>query len=284
VDYLLLPVIPEVLKAKVNVFVELARQTKLIVRQAENLGRHNEAQTRQLDMIQKLNLDLKEANQELEAFSYSVSHDLRAPLRALKGYTDILLDDYGPKLDGPAKGYLINLNRAVIRMDALTRDLLNYSRIVRQSIELEPVNVDTVWQDVAAMNPALQPPNADMIVSPDLLPVRAHPTLLVQCLANLLDNAAKFVAPGVTPRIHIHTEPRGERVRIWLEDNGIGIDPAHHQKIFGIFERIGNLKNNEGTGIGLAIVARAVQRMGGKCGVESSPGNGSRFWIELAAV
>jgi hypothetical protein len=284
VDYLLLPVIPEVLKAKVNVFVDLAQQTKLIVRQAENLARQNEAQTQQLEMIQKLNRDLQEANRELEAFSYSVSHDLRAPLRALKGYTDILLDDYGPKLDGPAKGYLINLNRAVIRMDALTRDLLNYSRIVRQSIELEPVNVDTVCRDVAAMNPALQPPNADMIVSPDLLPVRAHPTLLVQCLANLLDNAAKFVAPGVTPRIHIHTEPRGERVRIWLEDNGIGIDPAHHQKIFGIFERIGNLKNNEGTGIGLAIVARAVQRMGGKCGVESSPGNGSRFWIELAAV
>jgi hypothetical protein len=284
VDYLFLPIIPEVLKAKVHVFVELARQTKLILRQAENLARHNEAQTQQLETIQKLNLDLKEANQELEAFSYSVSHDLRAPLRALKGYTDILLEDYGPKLDGPAKGYLSNLNRAVVRMDALTRDLLNYSHIVRQHIELESVNVDMVWRDVTAMIPSLQPPNTEIVVSPNLLPVRAHPTLLGQCLANLLDNAAKFVAPGVTPRIHIHTEPRDDRVLIWLEDNGIGIDPAHHQKIFGIFERIGNLKDNQGTGIGLAIVARAVQRMGGRCGVESSPGNGSRFWIELAAA
>ncbi len=284
VDYLFLPVIPEVLKAKVTVFVELARQKRLIQRQAENLALHNQEQTRQLEMIQKLNEDLQEANRELEAFSYTVSHDLRAPLRALKGYTDILLEDYGPKLEATAKEYLSNLERAVVRMDALTRDLLSYSRIVRQQIELEPVCVDAVCREVTAMNPALQPPNTEMVVPPDLLPVRAHPTLLGQCLANLLDNAAKFVAPGVTPRIHIRTEPRGDRVRIWVEDNGVGIDPAHHQKIFGIFERVGNLKTNQGTGIGLAIVARAAQRMGGICGVESSAGNGSRFWIELAGV
>jgi len=284
VDYLFLPVIPEVLKAKVTVFVELARQKRLIQRQAENLALHNQEQTRQLEMIQKLNEDLQEANRELEAFSYTVSHDLRAPLRALKGYTDILLEDYGPKLEATAKEYLSNLERAVVRMDALTRDLLSYSRIVRQQIELEPVCVDAVCREVTAMNPALQPPNTEMVVPPDLLPVRAHPTLLGQCLANLLDNAAKFVAPGVTPRIHIRTEPRGDRVRIWVEDNGVGIEPAHHQKIFGIFERVGNLKTNQGTGIGLAIVARAAQRMGGICGVESSAGNGSRFWIELAGV
>ena len=284
VDYLFLPVIPEVLKAKVTVFVELARQKRLIQRQAENLALHNQEQTRQLEMIQKLNEDLQEANRELEAFSYTVSHDLRAPLRALKGYTDILLEDYGPKLEATAKEYLSNLERAVVRMDALTRDLLSYSRIVRQQIELEPVCVDAVCREVTAMNPALQPPNTEMVVPPDLLPVRAHPTLLGQCLANLLDNAAKFVAPGVTPRIHIRTEPRGDRVRIWVEDNGVGIEPAHHQKIFGIFERVGNLKTNQGTGIGLAIVARAAQRMGGICGVESSVGNGSRFWIELASV
>ena len=284
VDYLFLPVIPEVLKAKVTVFVELARQKRLIQRQAENLALHNQEQTRQLEMIQKLNEDLQEANRELEAFSYTVSHDLRAPLRALKGYTDILLEDYGPKLEATAKEYLSNLERAVVRMDALTRDLLSYSRIVRQQIGLEPVCVDAVCREVTAMNPALQPPNTEMVVPPDLLPVRAHPTLLGQCLANLLDNAAKFVAPGVTPRIHIRTEPRGDRVRIWVEDNGVGIDPAHHQKIFGIFERVGNLKTNQGTGIGLAIVARAAQRMGGICGVESSVGNGSRFWIELAGV
>jgi len=284
VDYLFLPVIPEVLKAKVTVFVELARQKRLIQRQAENLALHNQEQTRQLEMIQKLNEDLQEANRELEAFSYTVSHDLRAPLRALKGYTDILLEDYGPKLEATAKEYLSNLERAVVRMDALTRDLLSYSRIVRQQIELEPVCVDAVCREVTAMNPALQPPNTEMVVPPNLLPVRAHPTLLGQCLANLLDNAAKFVAPGVTPRIHIRTEPRGDRVRIWVEDNGVGIDPAHHQKIFGIFERVGHLKTNQGTGIGLAIVARAAQRMGGICGVESSVGNGSRFWIELAGV
>src|SRR5207247_8699588 len=120
VDYLFLPVIPEVLKAKVTVFVELARQKRLIQRQAENLVLHNQEQTRQLEMIQKLNEDLQEANRELEAFSYTVSHDLRAPLRALKCYNDMLLEGYGQELVGTGKEYLLHLERAVLRLHALT--------------------------------------------------------------------------------------------------------------------------------------------------------------------
>jgi two-component system, sensor histidine kinase and response regulator len=279
VDYLFLPIISEVLKAKVGVFVELARQTQVIKHQAEYLAHHNREQARQLETILKLNTDLREANHELEAFSYTVSHDLRAPLRSLQGYTNVLLEDYGPKLDSTAQSHLQKLHRAALHMDRLTRDLLDYSRIAREQIRLEPLCIQTVLKDVTIPNRAAQ-----LTLAPELLPVLAQPTLLTQCLGNLLDNAAKFVAPGVCPQIRLRTERRGDFVRVWVEDNGIGIDPAFHKKVFGIFERVGNVSRFDGTGIGLAIVARAVQRMGGQCGVESAAGSGSRFWIELRAI
>jgi two-component system, sensor histidine kinase and response regulator len=275
VDYIFLPVIPEVLKAKVTVFVELARQTQLIKRQAERLAFHNQEQARKLELIEKLNAELQEANQQLEAFSYSVSHDLRGPLRSLKGFAEILMEDYGPQLDDPARGYLKKLVTSATRMEQLTRDLLEYSRIVREEMTLERVCLDKLITDVLAMNHLHHAPSVEVNIEHGLLPVMAQPTLLSQCLSNLLSNAVKFVTSGTQPRVSIRTE---------RNENGIGIDPAHHKKVFGIFERVGNVKAHEGTGIGLAIVARAVQRMGGQYGVESALGNGSRFWIELPAV
>lgn len=284
VDYIFLPVIPEVLKAKVTVFVELARQTQLIKRQAEHLAFHNQEQARKLELIQKLNSELQEANQQLEAFSYSVSHDLRGPLRSLKGFAEILLEDYAPQLDETAQGYLNKLISSAARMEQLTRDLLEYSRIVREDMKLERVSLDELLTEVFAMNTVLQSSSVEIAVDRHLLPVMAQPTLLSQCLSNLLSNAVKFVRSDLKPKVNIRTEPHQDRVRIWVEDNGIGIDPAHHKKVFGIFERVGNVKAHEGTGIGLAIVARAVQRMGGQYGLESALGQGSRFWIELPAA
>ena len=111
-----------------------------------------------------------------------------------------------------------------------------------------------------------------------------HRFLLEQCLGNLINNATKFVSAGVTPEVHIRTEARGGQVRLWIEDNGIGIDTSYHGKIFSMFERVGDLHRFEGTGIGLAIVHRAVQRMGGACGVESALGQGSRFWVDLHSL
>jgi signal transduction histidine kinase len=143
--------------------------------------------------------------------------------------------------------------------------------------------VENILSELVSMNPGLRPPRAEVVVEEKLLPVRAHVTLLSQCLANLLDNATKFVPPGEQPRVLVSTERVNEHVRIWVKDNGVGIDPAFHNKIFGIFERVGDVKKHDGTGIGLAIVHRAVQRMGGRCGVESALTEGSRFWIELAA-
>jgi len=281
VDYLFLPIVPQVLKAKVNVFVELARQTQIIKTQAEDLAAHNKRQAEQLEVIQKLNVELQEANQELEAFSYSVSHDLRAPLRSLTGYVQVLLEDYGSRLDEQGHGHLRALDRAARRMDNLTRDLLAYGRIAREAVKLEALRLEPIVEEIIALNGAS---NAEISVQPGLSQVMAHRFLLEQTLSNLINNAVKFVGRDTQPKVKIRTERRGEQVRLWVEDNGIGIDPTYHRKIFSIFERVGDMHNYEGTGIGLAIVHRAVQRMGGACGVESAPGEGSRFWVDLPAA
>src|SRR5687767_12853664 len=252
VDYMFLPVIAEVLKAKVSVFVELAQQTAVIKRQAEYLAFHNQEQARKLEVIQQLNEELREANEQLETFSYSVSHDLRAPLRSLQGFSEVLLEDYGPKLDDEGRIYLERIKSATIQMEQLTRDLLQYCRITREDMTPQPVAIDALLKDVLAMHNFVLPPDGQLIVRDALASVKANPTLLGQCLSNLLSNAFKFVAPEVPPRVEVWTEPHGGQVRINVQDNGIGIDPAHHQKVFGIFERVGNVRDHQGTGIGLA--------------------------------
>ncbi len=284
VDYLFLPVVPQVLKAKVTVFVELARQTQIIKTQAEDLAAHNRRQAEQLEVIQKLNDDLKDANTELEAFSYTVSHDLRAPLRSISGYVNVMLEDYGPRLDDEGRGHLQALDRAAKRMDALTRDLLAYGRVARESVTLERVPLRPLLEGIISLNAIGSKQPAKIVIATELLDVWGHHFLLEQCLSNLIDNATKFVSPGITPEIHLRTEPRDGWVRLWIEDNGIGIDPSYHHKIFSMFERVGDLHKYDGTGIGLAIVHRAVQRMGGTCGVESASGAGSRFWVDLPSV
>jgi two-component system, sensor histidine kinase and response regulator len=284
VDYLFLPVVPQVLKAKVSVFVELARQTQIIKSQASDLAAHNRRQAEQLEVIQKLNDELKIANSELEAFSYTVSHDLRAPLRSISGYVGVLLEDYGSCLDEEGRDHLSALDRAAKRMDVLTRDLLAYGRVARESVTLEPIRLDPLLEAVVSLHGAGARHPAKMTIESELLDVMGNAFLMEQCLGNLINNAAKFVSPGVTPEIRVRTEARGSLVRLWIEDNGIGIDSAYHQRIFNMFERAGDLHQYEGTGIGLAIVHRAVQRMGGACGVESVPGHGSRFWVDLPSA
>jgi signal transduction histidine kinase len=252
--------------------------------QAEDLAAHNRRQAEQLEVIQKLNGELKNANAELEAFSYTVSHDLRAPLRSLSGYVNVLLEDYGSRLDEEGRGHLDALDRATKRMECLTRDLLAYGRVARETVKLEAMKLEPLLEGVISSFDSGNGNPAMFIIKPGLCEVMGNRFLLEQCMSNLLSNATKFVLPGVTPEVRIRTEPRRGHVRLWIEDNGIGIDPSYHQKIFSIFERVGEFQKYEGTGIGLAIVHRAVQRMGGACGVESSPGHGSRFWLDLLPV
>jgi signal transduction histidine kinase/PAS domain-containing protein len=266
------------------------------------------------DKIQERTARLQDTIAQLESFSYTVAHDLRAPVRALRGYAEVLLEEYPEDAAENSRLYLRKLHRASVRLEALTRDLLQFSRISRQELDLAKTDLSELLHDLRVLRPVLT--DEILRVKQPLHPVIAQRTLLQQCLSNLIDNALKFVAPGVSPFITIWTERvragafhhqtdllspfnpaistlepalselasgnhADERVRIWIEDNGIGIAKESQKKIFGIFERLDSAEKYEGTGIGLAIVARAAQRMGGSCGVESSPGSGSRFWLEL---
>jgi two-component system, sensor histidine kinase and response regulator len=282
-DYIFLPVIPGVLKAKVRVFVQLARQRRIIERQAQALATQNEQQQGQIQVIQELNDKLQSANEELEAFSYSVSHDLRSPLRAMQGYAHALLEDFGPALDKDACEYLRRIERAALRMDALVRDVLAYTRLAKADVQVAPVDLETMVHEIVRDSRGLTQARASVVVKTPLSPVMGHEACLTQCLSNLLENSAKFMPPDRPPCITVRTEVREGRVRIWVEDNGIGIDPSHHARIFQMFGRVHHNNSYEGTGMGLTIVKKAVERMGGVIGLESVLGAGSRFWIELPA-
>jgi PAS domain S-box-containing protein len=287
-------------------------QARLSRQYAEELETKVRERTRKLD----------ETVAQLESFSYTVAHDLRAPIRTFKGYSEILIEDYAGEFPEKAREYVERMKRAAEGMDLLTRDLLQFSRISRQQITREPINLTAIIDEIISHTPGLQVASVLSVQKP-LHAVIGNRTMIQQCLSNLLDNALKFMVPERAPRITVRSElqqdanaaetqssaplpfipavaqeeasaaaepsptreqRRPARVRVFIEDNGIGVASEHHKKIFGVFERIQGARKYEGTGIGLAIVARAVQRMQGTCGVESGPNGGSRFWIELPGI
>ncbi|HYC70081.1 MAG TPA: PAS domain S-box protein [Opitutaceae bacterium] len=225
---------------------------------------------------------LREANVELEAFTYSVSHDLRTPLQFVRSFAEAIEADRGNHLTAEGSDFLQRIIRAASRMEAIIHDLLGYSRLARADMALIPVPLQQVVADVVSHQQAgIQRCGARIEVDAPLPTVLADRVGLYQTLSNLVSNALKFSAAGRPPTVHVRAEDRGPVVRLWIEDNGIGIHPRHHEKIFQLFERLHSPTEYPGTGVGLALVRKAVQRMGGQCGVESAPGAGSRFWIDF---
>jgi signal transduction histidine kinase len=167
------------------------------------------------------------------------------------------------------------------RMNQLTMDTLNLSRIARTSVELTPVSLDTLVSDIIGENLSLQPPRAQIQIDAPLGVVAGNTALLTQAISNLLVNAVKFVPAGVKPSIRIWTESADGKARLLVQDNGIGVAPEHQHRLFGIFQRVHPAASYEGTGIGLAIVRKAAERLGGAAGMRSDGVNGSTFWIEL---
>jgi len=219
---------------------------------------------------------------ELEGFSYSMSHDMRAPLRAMQSYSQYLVDEYGGKLDEQAVDYLHRILRSAVRLDRLTQDVLSYTRILHMDLPMVRVDLDRLVSEIVEAFPNGRPVKPEIRIEGALPKVVANEALLAQCVANLLANGAKFVSPGTIPHIEISAEPAdGDRIRVWFRDNGIGISPENQQRVFRLFERIHADTEYEGTGIGLSIVRKAAERMGAQVGVESNLGEGSKFWIQL---
>ncbi|HEX7862795.1 MAG TPA: PAS domain S-box protein [Verrucomicrobiae bacterium] len=224
---------------------------------------------------------LRETIGELEAFSYSVSHDMRSPLRAMQGYSDALLEDYAEKVDDTGRDYLNRIKRAASRMDLLIQDVLAYSRVAQGDVPLKPVDLENVIRDVIQSYPTLQPECAKISILTALPRVIGHEAYLTQAISNILTNGVKFVAPGTFPALEVGAQLEGECVRVYFKDNGIGIAPEHRDRIFQIFGRVYSDKQFEGTGIGLAIAKKAAERVGGSIGVTSELGKGSTFYLLL---
>jgi PAS domain S-box-containing protein len=224
---------------------------------------------------------LQQAVLELEAFSYTVSHDLRSPLRAMQGFAQAVIEDFGDKLDEQGKSYLNRIKNAAERLDRLIQDLLSYTRISRDETRLVSLDLDKMVREIVEHYPNLHPPATQVRIEGTLPKILGKEAALTQVLSNLLGNAAKFVPGGTVPQIRVWHEDLGAHIRLWIEDNGIGIAPRDRERIFEMFVQVNESQLYGGTGVGLAIVKKAVQTMDGAVGVESSEGAGSRFWVEL---
>jgi signal transduction histidine kinase len=250
---------------------------------AEEALRASEA--RNADVIARMETTIAErtealsaTNRELEAFVWSVSHDLRAPLRIIDGYCAILEEDAGPMLDDVARGHLQRVRAAAQRMGQLVDDLLRLSRVSRGELACDEVDVTGMAEEVNAALAVSEPGRAvDFQVEPGLR-VWADARLLRIVLENLLSNARKFTRGRNPAHVRVFRRPDGAVV---VEDDGVGFEPAQAGRLFAPFQRLHPPQPFEGTGIGLAIVQRVVLRHGGQVGAEGTPGVGARFWFRL---
>jgi len=240
--------------------------------------------------VQERTAQLRDANTNLQIFANAAAHDMRSPLRAIRSFTDLALAEFGPQLDPACRSYLERITQSAESMARLMTDLLDYSRMEQAPVELEPVTLHSAVREALALVDAdIRCKDALVTVQDSMPDVIGSQASLVLIISNLVSNALKFVAPGVQPRVRIWAQgdPAAREpgpaamVRLWVEDNGIGIRPDDIPKLFGVFQRLHSKQAYPGTGLGLAMVRRGVERMGGRAGVESEPGKGSRFWLQL---
>jgi signal transduction histidine kinase len=325
---------------------------ELALKQAEEALRDSERQLREWNSelerrVAERTASLEETISDLEDFSHSITHDLRAPLRAIRSFAQILGDECLTCGRSRAQDHIHRITSAAARMDKLIQDVLQYSRLARSELRLAPVNVQELLRGIIESYPAFQPPQVEIKIEAPLPLMQGNEAALTQCFSNLLGNAIKFVPPGTRPRVRVWAErmgsPKAETrnpktgrspkpkkgeepvaagadrlpatdayspithhasritqqaappspplaprssppptVRLWFADNGVGIPKDAQERIFKMFQRLD--KSYDGTGVGLTVVRKAVEKMGGKVGLESEPGRGSRFWLELKAV
>jgi two-component system, sensor histidine kinase and response regulator len=257
--------------------VAMRRNADLAQAQAKLRTLNSELEQKVRDRTRKL----EEINNALETFCYSVAHDLRAPLRGIQGYVAMLKDEYASSLDDVARNYAERACLAAGRMDKMILDLLAYGRVSHADAPMEKVDLRAhIESALSEFSADIQAKGAEVSVRMEDMQITTSRILLAQILSNLIGNALKFVQPGKKPRVEIEATRSGDHVAICVRDQGIGIDPAYVEKIFNVFEKL-HTEPFPGTGIGLAIVRKAVERLGGKIAVESQPGQGARFIVEL---
>ncbi|HZR17515.1 MAG TPA: chemotaxis protein CheB [Verrucomicrobiae bacterium] len=251
---------------------------RLLAEAKERLAKANEELESRVQVRTK---ELAASTTQLEELVYSIAHDLRAPLRAMQSFATMLLEDCAADLKENGNDYARRIMRSAESLDRMILDLLAYGRLGQEEIELHSVNVQGCWAAAVAQNTELIAQHRGVVEAVEpLLPVRAHRAILTQVLANLLSNGLRFHPEDRAPLVRICTEARPGTVRISVEDNGIGIESKYHERIFGVFQQLHG-RQFGGTGVGLAIVRRGVERMGGRVGLESTVGLGSCFWVEL---
>jgi signal transduction histidine kinase len=285
---------------------EALEHTEAALRESERRLRESNADLER--RVAERTASLAETISDLEDFSHSITHDLRAPLRAIRSFAQILGDECLACGRPNAQEHIQRITSAAARMDKLILDVLQYSRLARSKLGLAPVDVHGLLRGIIDSYPAFQPPQVEIQIEGPLPRVLGNEAALTQCFSNLLGNAIKFVAPGTRPQVRVWADqPNAESaradsthhasritqqaaprpstpstVRLWFADNGIGIPKEAQERIFKMFQRLD--KSYDGTGVGLTVVRKAVEKMGGRVGLESEPGHGSRFWVALKAA
>jgi signal transduction histidine kinase len=272
----------ETQRAVLNILDDFETEKSKVELVNEQLGKEIEERKRAETEIQRVNTELFTANKELEAFSYSVSHDLRAPLRSIDGFSLALLEDYSEKLDDEGKKHLERVRAATQRMGTLIDDMLNLSRVTRASMHLEKVNVSEVAGEVVAELQKSQPERHVEISIEKGLEATVDSHLLRIVLGNLLGNAWKFTSKRTSARIEVGKTDDNGTSAFFVRDDGAGFDPAYADRLFGAFQRLHAMSEFPGTGIGLATVQRIVHRHGGRVWAEGSAGRGATFYFTLA--
>jgi signal transduction histidine kinase len=237
------------------------------------------------EQVRRRTAALSESNRQLEAFCYTLAHDLKSPLRAIQGFSHLLLSEHGAAFDAESREHVERIRNSAERMGRLIVDLLRYTELERTAFSRQAVDLGEVCQEVQRLlQDEIQRAQAEVSLELAAGHVQGDRAGVECILLNLLANALKFVHPDRLPRIRIRSEQNRPSVRVWVEDNGIGLDPKYHERIFGVFQRLQGTGEQTGTGIGLAMVRKSAEKMGGKTGVESTVGVGSRFWFELAEL
>jgi two-component system sensor histidine kinase/response regulator len=284
VDYLVKPVVPEFVRSKVAVFVELAKKTELLRRQAELLAAGEQAARELAETRAELVRDLEHKNRELESFSYAVSHDLRAPLRRIDSFSRAVLESQGDRLDDAGRKFLNRVREASQHMSQLIDDVLYLSKVTRAELREQEIDLsELVTMIMGRLQEAEPDRSVELKIRPGVV-VSGDGQLLRIALGNLLENAWKFTAKEPHPRIEFGvTYPAGEPT-YFVRDNGAGFDMMYASRLFGPFQRLHAQDEFPGSGIGLATVQRIIHRHGGRVWAEGLVGQGATFYFTLGRI